>query len=50
MTTIDIKASSVQMIVDAGIRHGLSGRPLKRFVKRKLDKIMKKVIKSNDSR
>ena len=45
MTTLNVKASHIKLIFDAGVEHGLSGRPLKRYVKRKLDKIIKKAIK-----
>lgn len=42
---INVKASHIKLIFDAGVEHGLSGRPLKRYVKRKLDKIIKKALK-----
>ena len=42
---VKIPAKMVATLFDLGVAHGLSGRPLKRFVKRKLDKIIKKTIK-----
>ena len=45
ITEQDIRHPSLQLIVDEGIREGFSGRPLKRFVRRKLAKIVKKAMK-----
>lgn len=40
-----VPPSNVQLIIDDGIRQGFSGRPLKRFVRRQLSKIIKKAMK-----
>jgi hypothetical protein len=40
-----VPPSNLQLIVDEGINQGFTGRPLKRFVRRKLVKIVKKAMK-----
>lgn len=40
-----VPPSNLQLIINDGITQGLTGRPLKRFVRRKLAKIVKKAMK-----
>ncbi len=42
-----VPPSNIQLIINDGIRQGFSGRPLKRFVRRKLAKIVKKAVKKS---
>jgi hypothetical protein len=43
-----VPPSNLQLIINDGITQGFTGRPLKRFVRRQLAKIVKKAMKKSN--